>query len=175
MHWHFPRWSDSALRKDEILKRGWQWVWVLACLSCAGELKDPGRFKFLYDDDGGTQANKDSGADDKDAAAMPAMTPSCVVTLFSKTCGQAGCHAKGSTQVDLASPDVASRLVDKPSSNSLLCKGRTLISTQGSDSLLIDKLSDDPPCGSTMPVGGTLSDKDRTCLTDWVSSLADMN
>lgn len=175
MHWHFPRWSDSALRKDEILKRGWQWVWVLLFVSCAGELKDPGRFKFLYDDDGGTQPTKDAGADEQDAAPMVAAAPSCVTTVFSKTCGDVGCHNKGSTQVDLVSPGVAERLVDKSHATSLLCKNKTLISSKGSDSLLIDKLSDDPPCGSPMPVGKTLSDTDRTCLTDWVSSLADMN
>jgi hypothetical protein len=36
-----------------ILKRGWQVVWVLIGVGCAGELRDPGRFSFLYDSDGG--------------------------------------------------------------------------------------------------------------------------
>ena len=151
------------------MKRGLQWLGMLACLSCAGDLKDPGRFGFLNDaDDGGLPTGMDSGTQPMTAA------PSCAVNLFSKTCGLAGCHSTGAPQVDLVSANVASRLVDKPSSNNLECKGRTLVSTSG-DSLLIDKLSDDPPCGSPMPVGGTLSDKDRTCLTTWVSSLANQN
>ena len=174
--WHFLRWSDSAFGKAETLKRGLQWLWVLACLSCAGELKDPGRFGFLYDDnDSGTKLKPevDSGTE---PMPMPMTTvPSCVTSIFKKPCGSSGCHDSSSAVLDLISPNVASRLVNKPSSNTQLCKGRTLISTSG-DSLLIDKISDDPPCGSPMPLSGTpLTDDQRTCLTDWVSSLANQN
>jgi len=167
------------------LKRGWQVVWVLLWAGCAGELRDPGRFAFLYDNDGGLAAdsgtssgNKDAGGSgDKDAAmtAPPAVAPMCVTALFKMKCGSIGCHASGGTQVDLVSANVATRLVGKPSSSQLLCKGKTLVSATGGASLLIDKIKDPPPCGSLMPVTGSLTDPERTCLTDWVSSLADSN
>jgi hypothetical protein len=165
-----------------ILKRGWQVVWVLLCLGCAGDLRDPGRFAFLYDTDGGASGsggssgsgNKDAGSGKDASSSMPpAAAPACVTALFKKTCGSIGCHAAGGTQVDLVSANVERRLVDKPSSTLLPCKGRTLVAADGSDSLLIDKITDPPPCGSPMPVTGSLSDDDRSCLTNWVSSLAD--
>jgi hypothetical protein len=186
--WHFPRWSDSALGtwKNMILKRGWQAVGVFALwMGCAGDLKEPGRFAFLYDKDGGAADSGTSsgsmdagGSSSMDAATTttpPAAAPMCVTALFMQKCGSLGCHAKGGTQVDLVSANVADRLVGKPSSSSLLCKGRTLVSASGGASLLIDKITDPPPCGSLMPVTGSLTAADRTCLTGWVSSLADSN
>jgi hypothetical protein len=182
--WHLPRWSDSALRKDKILKRGWQVVWVLIAVGCAGELREPGRFAFLYDNDGGrTDTGGSSGSKDAggppgmDASIMtpPAAPPMCVTALFKMKCGTIGCHASGGSQVDLISANVATRLVGKSSSTALPCKGRTLVDSSGGDSLLIDKIMDPPPCGSLMPVTGSLTDDDRSCLTGWVSSLADSN
>lgn len=156
-------------------------VWVLLWAGCAGDLRDPGRFAFLYDNDGGVVADsgtKDAGGSgDKDASMTkpPAAPPMCVTALFKMKCGSIGCHAQGGTQVDLVSANVATRLVGKPSSSQLLCKGKTLVSATGGDSLLIDKITDPPPCGSLMPVGTSLTTAERSCLTDWVSSLADSN
>jgi hypothetical protein len=168
-----------------ILKRGWQVIWVLMWVGCAGDLRDPGRFSFLYDQDGGrTDAGSSSGTKDAgepggaDASMMtpPAAPPMCVTALFKMKCGNIGCHAAGGTQVDLVSANVAARLVGKSSSTRLPCKGRTLVDSTGGDSLLIDKIMDPPPCGELMPLGGTkLPDADRSCLTGWVSSLANSN
>jgi len=161
-----------------ILTRVWQVVWVLLCVGCAGDLRDPGRFAFLYDTDGGASGSggssgtKDAGGQMDASSAPPAAAPACVVSLFKMKCGSIGCHASGGTQVDLVSANVERRLVGKPSSNMLVCKGRTLVATDG-DSLLIDKITDPPPCGSPMPVTGSISDDERSCLTNWVSSLAD--
>ncbi|HET6332248.1 MAG TPA: hypothetical protein VFG30_03510 [Polyangiales bacterium] len=179
-----------------ILKRGWQVVWVLLSVGCAGELRDPGRFAFLYDNDGGvtdsgSSGTKDAGGSgsggrsgsgggggggaDASMTTPPAAPPMCVTALFKMKCGTIGCHASGGTQVDLVSPNVATRLVGKPSSSQLLCKNKTLVSATGGDSLLIDKITDPPPCGGLMPVTGSLTDTERSCLTDWVSSLGDSN
>jgi hypothetical protein len=174
-----------------ILKRGWQVVWVLLSVGCAGELRDPGRFAFLYDNDGGVADSGSAGAKDAggsgkggsggsgsgmDASTTPpAAPPMCVTALFKMKCGSIGCHAPGGTQVDLVSANVATRLVGKPSSSQLLCKNKTLVSATGGDSLLTDKIMDPPPCGSLMPVTGSLTDTERSCLTDWVSSLGDSN
>jgi hypothetical protein len=165
-----------------ILKRGWQVVWVLIGVGCAGELRDPGRFSYLYDNDGGRNDSgsspgaKDAGgtpAMDASMTTPPAVPPMCVTTLFKMKCGSIGCHAMGGTQVDLVSPNVSTRLVGKPSSAALPCKGKTLVDSAGGDSLLLDKITDPPPCGSLMPVTGSLTTDERTCLTGWVTSLAD--
>lgn len=167
-----------------ILKRGWQVVWVLIWVGCAGDLRDPGRFSFLYDNDGGvtdsgsSSGTKDAGEPGGQDASMttpPAEALMCVTTLFKMKCGSLGCHASGGTQVDLVSANVATRLVGKPSATTLPCKGRTLVDSAGGDSLLIDKITDPPPCGSLMPVTGSLTADERSCLTGWVSSLADSN
>ena len=162
-----------------ILKRVWQVVGVLLWFGgCAGDLRDPGRFAFLYDTDGGASGSGgssgtlDAGSMTAGSTATPDPAPACVVAVFKAKCGSIGCHSSGGTQVDLVSANVERRLVDKPSSSTLLCKGRTLVATDG-DSLLIDKITDPPPCGSPMPVTGSLTSDERSCLTDWVSSLAD--
>jgi hypothetical protein len=170
-----------------ILKRGWQAVWVVALwvVGCAGDLKDPGRFAYLYDKDGGmadsgtsSGANDAGGGSGKDASTTttpPAAAPACVTALFKMKCGSIGCHASGGVQVDLVSANVEKRLVGQSNAKSLECKGKVLVSATGGDSLLIDKITDPPPCGSLMPVTGSLSDADRSCLTSWVSSVADSN
>jgi hypothetical protein len=166
------------------LKRGLQVVWVLVWVGCAGDLRDPGRFSYLYDNDGGRTDSgspsgvKDAGGTSSMDASMttpPAAPPMCVTKLFMMKCGSLGCHAMGGTQVDLVSPNVATRLVGKSSSTSLPCKGMTLVDSSGGKSLLISKITDPPPCGSLMPVTGSLTTDERSCLTGWVSSLADSN
>ena len=153
-----------------ILKRGLQVVLVLTCLSCAGELEDPGRFGFLFDaDDAGPTIPNERDA--STSAPQPSAPPVCVTTLLNKSCGLAGCHNATAPQIDLASPNVQSRLVDKKSTSDL-CEDRTFITTDGSPSLLIQKIMDSPPCGLKMPVGPALTTAETTCLTDWVDSLS---
>jgi hypothetical protein len=145
-------------------------------------LDDPGRFAFLYD--GGTNSSgvgssgnggsSGANAGASGAMAIPDPAPMCVTALFKKTCGQAGCHAAGSPQVDLVSANVERRLVGKGATGTA-CKGKTLVAADGGDSLLMDKLSSSPPCGSPMPIVGSVTDDERTCLMDWVSSVSDSN
>jgi hypothetical protein len=175
---------------------------LLACVlgACAGDLRHPERFngalkKYLGEDgqqppasngDAGSVADDtSSGSADSDGgatsdegggtnAALPDTTPpDCALEVFAKNCALAGCHTKGSkAQVDLGTDGVGDRLVDQQST-SKTCGGRTFIATDGGDSLLVDKLSaDPPPCGSKMPIGSKLSDADMKCLTDWVGSLS---
>jgi hypothetical protein len=169
-----------------MLKRGWQVVWVFACLGCGGDLRDPGRFAGLFEDDGGlTTGNDAGGTSTRDAAskdtgttapiAMPIdPAPTCVVDVLKK-CDSVACHGQGATMVNLVAAGVEKRLVDQPSSNASVaaCKGRTLVATDGSESLLLDKLSGTPPCGAAMPIGFELEDDEVECLTDWVESLND--
>jgi hypothetical protein len=134
---------------------------VICCCSCAGKLRDPERFEFLLD------ASVDAGA--KGA-------PACATMLFRAKCNQSICHAAGAPQVDLVSDGVEGRLVDQPSSDHGMCKGMTLISTDGSPSLLLLKVGNSPPCGSKMPLTGAALTSDETkCLTNWVADLSGMH
>lgn len=94
----------------------------------------------------------------------------CVQTVLKDKCALSGCHAMGSMQIDLGSPGVEDRLIGK-SHTTGLCANKTLITTDGSPSLLIQKLMDAPPCGSKMPLGGMLPASDLACFTDWVSAV----
>lgn len=144
-------------------------------MGCAGDLDDPGRFGFLFDDneDAGTSTNTDAAVPGNRDASTPAPSapPACVTTLFNKSCALAGCHAANAEQVDLGSPGLQTRLVDKKSTSDE-CGDRTFIASDGSPSLLIQKIMDSPPCGLKMPIGPALTTAETKCLTDWVDSLA---
>lgn len=170
-----------------MLKPGWQVVLVFTWLGCGGELRDPGRFAGIFADDGGTSSPNDlGGSSTRDAASSNAggggtkpakpiePAPSCVVEVLKK-CDTAACHGQGATVVNLVAAGVEKRLVDQPSSTASLarCEGRTLVATDGSDSLLLEKLTASPSCGSPMPIGFELENDEIECLTDWVESLND--
>lgn len=141
--------------------------------ACAGKLEDPDRFDQVlaqYVDSGAGSFIRDPGpalAQDAGGGDAP---PPCVTELFRETCGVAGCHDEASTALDLVSPGVTGRLVDQSSATEL-CEGRVFIDSSGAASLLIDKLQPSPPCGSRMPLVGTLSAAQRSCLKDWVGVL----
>lgn len=105
------------------------------------------------------------------APNTPPAPPACVVSVFESRCAGLECHGPGAPEVDLISPGVSARLVDQPSSPSLFCANRTFVATDGSSSLLLDKLRDAPPCGSRMPLKGNLGAQQVECLVQWVASL----
>jgi hypothetical protein len=152
------------------VRGGWAWGWLLLwCWSCAGDLKDPDRFDFVVHLDASVSADAGSMSDQPDAAL-----PDCIQTLFSKTCGVVGCHSAGTPQIDLVSDGLIDRVVDqlapdKPPTSK--CEGKTLVSSDGSASLLVDKLKSSPPCGSPMPFGVPATSDQVKCVTDWVTSL----
>jgi hypothetical protein len=140
---------------------------------CAGKLDNPQRFSSAVKNYTEGVGVAGSAAPSAPAAFMGdprTEAPPCVLQLFKTTCALAGCHAKGSAQIDLASDNVADRLVDQ-TSNSDLCSGRTYVASDGTASLLLDKLSDKPPCGARMPAAGMLSAEDEQCLSSWVRSV----
>lgn len=145
------------------MRRGWAWAWLsLCCWSCAGDLKDPDRFDFLI--------HRDAGVID---AGPDASIPDCIETLFSHTCGVPGCHAAGGPRIDLVSDGLVDRLVDQlaPDTMGSMCQGKTLVSSDGAASLLVNKLKSPAPCGSQMPIGPPLASDQVKCVTDWVTSL----
>jgi hypothetical protein len=144
--------------------RGLSLIVVCFGASCAGDLEHPENFSFLRSDAG---ASGDAGAMN---AAPP---PACVTELFDASCGSSACHGKGTTVLDLESPGVANRLVNHATNPDSVCKDRTLVATDGTQSLLLQKLTSAmPPCGSQMPFGGGMaSDDEIACVRDWITSL----
>jgi len=105
------------------------------------------------------------------APGSDAMPFACVDALFKKAC--ISCHSgDNNPQLDLDGERVEERLVGQASSQSGSCGGRTLVSTDGSPSLLLQKLSAAPPCGARMPVGPMLTNAEIECVTRWVDSVS---
>jgi hypothetical protein len=146
------------------------------CCSCAGDLKDPERFDFLVNGGSGGSAQdagvsgRSGGGGSAGASTSSRTPPACVQTLLKNKCALAGCHATNTPQMDFASPGVEDRLIGK-SPSSGVCQDKILITTDGSPSLLTQKLMDAPPCGTKMPLGGMLPASDVSCVTDWVNAV----
>jgi hypothetical protein len=152
----FVSWG-RRLAKGRCVLRGLPCLAILLCCSsCAGKLRDRERFEFLLD-----------------ASLKIVPAPDCATALFKSKCNESICHGPGAPQVDLVSDGVAERLIDQPSSDKGMCKGKTLISTsEASSSLLLQKIGDSPPCGSKMPLnGGSLTSAESMCLQGWVAEV----
>ena len=134
------------------MRAGWRCLLVIVGYwGCAGDLENPERFGFLLD----------SGS------TIPQLDK-CAVDLFAAKCTT--CHGKESQQIDLISAGVEARLLDQISETTQ-CKDFVLVDTAGGDSLLVDKLKADPPCGLRMPLGDALSDTEVACVEGWVKKV----
>ena len=147
------------------------------CCSCAGDLKDPERFGFLINggtggsaDDGGA-SNKGGSGGSGGSSSSSRTPPACVQTIFKNKCAMAGCHAANTMQTDLASSGVEDRLIGKKPTQGV-CASKVLITTDGSTSLLLEKLMDSPSCGTKMPLGGSLPASGLSCVMDWVNAVS---
>lgn len=115
-------------------------------LACPGRIEDPDRFR-----------------------ACPIDVEE---EVFRQTCGTSGCHVAGAAAVaglDLSSPGVAARLVNKPST----CSGRVFLSGPDQGYFLEKMTLAQPACGSRMPVSGTLTDEELRCVRLWAASAFD--
>ena len=114
--------------------------------ACAGQIEDPERF---------LECQIDVEAD-----------------IFRQTCATSGCHVSGidaAAGLDLASPGVASRLVNKPSS----CNGKLFLSGPEEGYLLEKVTQETPTCGTRMPATGSLTDEELRCIRLWAESAFD--
>jgi hypothetical protein len=91
--------------------------------------------------------------------------------LISAKCGNSGCHgapASGSG-LDLTSDNLAARLAGKMASSA--CASYLLIDGENpAQSALYLKVTKDA-CGSRMPLGGTLTDQEQSCILQWITQL----
>jgi hypothetical protein len=129
---------------------------LVVCTACAGTLDDSARFL--------TDAGPDSVTD----LATDGGCPDIPTQVFRPECAGAGCHSAASKQadLDLESPDVASRLVGVRAMGG----GLLVDPTHPAASVLYTKLTPTPPYGARMPLVGTLLDgATMTCVLDWIS------
>jgi len=141
---------------------------ALVAAGCAGTLADPAAFNPSASDlaDGGAGVT-DAGASDASPANNCPDTP----TFLAQSCGTAGCHdsTTKAEALDLASPDVASRLVGV-----LAVEGNGLLidPVSPSASIVYRKLLATPPFGARMPSAAGLDDATIQCVLTWVTAEA---
>lgn len=154
------------------------WLLVLALLGgCPGELKDPDRFGVAPrpdagtgTDSGGQDASADTGGGDDGGTVECGDTFTDVVQV--KCGGSSACHGSGTaTGFDVDATDLATSLVGVESAR---CTGEFFVdSNDVSNSFILKVLQPGAPCGVLqMPVGGTLTADELTCVGQWLESLA---
>jgi hypothetical protein len=137
------------------------WTGVVATLGgCAGSLNDAAEF------DADSRSSVDGGE------GTPACAADVPTTIFQRTCGVSGCHTAAfpAQGLDLASPGVASRLVDVPETE-VPALGLLLVdSAKPQSSVILTKLQTATvPYGAVMPFGGTpLSPQEVACVAAWI-------
>jgi hypothetical protein len=92
--------------------------------------------------------------------------------ILAANCGSSGCHGAGSNLGTFAaSEEDAREYIGQPGG---VCSSQgSIIDTEDpASSLMVTKLSDDPPCAQPMPLGGQpLPQADIDCIEDWISGL----
>lgn len=133
---------------------------LLTCglFACAGTLEDPDRFR----DAGGADLALGEGG-------TLAACPPVETGILHARCATAGCHAAtgAAAGLDLASPDVLSRLARKPASGGA---GILVVPGDPAASVLYTKLTSAATFGSRMPLGASLDDASVACVNAWISS-----
>ena len=118
-----------------------------------------------------------AGARPADASAAGAPLCDARTEVFPVLCATAICHEGTLNGLDLLAPGVDERVLDVPArGNHCASSGLRIVdSQQPARSLLLLKLSEQPPCGSPMPLGSGpagLTARQRACLDDYVAALA---
>jgi hypothetical protein len=110
-----------------------------------------------------------SGDPDEGGAGAPTCNGFAVLAA---NCGSSGCHGAGSNLGTFAASEEDAR--DYIGVAGTVCSGQgSIIDTDDpAASLLVTKVSDDPPCAQPMPLGGPpLAQSDIDCIEDWISGL----
>lgn len=134
------------------MRRAWHLLALLSfgLTACPGELEDPDRFLSTQ-------------------PSLCALGLTVETDLFPQKCGTLGCHGvqAPSANLDLVSPNVASRLIGTPGTG---CEGRALVVAAAPDqSALLDRIKGSPECGLRMPLGqDPLSAAEYDCVRRWI-------
>lgn len=157
----------------------------LGLTACPASLANPEDFadRSEFQETGG--AGSDAGTS-ASAGTASSGTPDCVLAIFkagSGTCSGSICHDQGMNSaggLDLASADVAARLVNQVAShadvgpNDVCPMGDKFIDTSNrGQSWLLKKLSASTvgTCGARMPDTGNLSSIQLSCLENWINDV----
>jgi hypothetical protein len=142
---------------------------LVGLAACAGTLGDAGEFSTAFPpDDSGTDAASPPEAGAVACGDVP-------TTILQATCGAVGCHNPTSPAegLDLASPGVASRLVNVPGTEDPALGLRLIDSVHPQQSIILTKLrTSTVPYGAQMPLEGTpLTDNQVSCVAAWIASV----
>lgn len=137
----------------------------LAIVGCAAELDRSQDYDWAYADSQGGSGNQGGGSN------VP-QDPPCLTKLMNDKCTL--CHFSGASadlgkELDLQSPNLGQRLVNKASK----CGDPPIVdpSNKSNSSLLLRVTGMAKGCaGSVMPPGGPLSGNDLKCVQDWINS-----
>jgi hypothetical protein len=138
-------------------------VIALVSSACPGSLEDPER--FIVRVCGG------EGQPICTSTTSTEATPPPLDTVFRPRCGFPGCHAPPvQGGLDLSAEEIEDRLVSVTSS-SALCAGRVyVVPGEPTMSLLYLKMTGEP-CGSKMPLGGSVSPSELSEVREWIEGL----
>jgi hypothetical protein len=125
---------------------------------------------------GGSGASGAAGAgmsSDGAAGAGPATgAPACDgFAVLEANCSSGGCHGAGSNLGNFAESESIARTFIGREGGVCVGQGSIIDTDDPPASVMLLKVSDDPPCGQPMPLGGTLDEADVACLEDWIGSL----
>jgi len=107
------------------------------------------------------------------ASTAPSSSACDGFAVLATNCGSSGCHGDGSNLENFAASETAARaFIGKPGTLACTGQGDVIDPDDPDGSLMIQKLSSDPPCGSSMPLGGsTLSKSEIECIRSWMGGL----
>ena len=145
---------------------------------CPGTLDDKARFLVdagsagtgSSDVDGGVDASSTDAGSEAGPGADAGPCADVVARIFVPSCGGTGCHGPVAPQqdLDLVSPGVAARVVGIAG---IGCASTLADPANPEASLIYQKLSPVPPCGSPMPLARpALSDEDAACVLAWIAA-----
>jgi hypothetical protein len=152
------------------------WYALLAALcllpGCPGKLDDKQGFLAYAAEHGDAGAGPDvmSQAGTAGTSAGSGACGDVPTRIFIPSCAGNGCHSSVAPQqgLDLASPDVASRVVGV---SGKMCLVTLADPTNPEGSLLYQKLAVKPPCGAQMPLARpALSAADAACVLAWIAA-----
>ena len=144
-----------------------------AVVGCPGTLENPSQYSEpVTDGSGGSAGAAGSAGTGGGTAQCNIPIADVPEQLIRMKCATSSCHdaSNPAGELDMISPDVASRLVDQPSSQ---CPAEVLVDRDTPDnSLLLDKVTSTlPRCGDRMPLGGSLPAEEIACVRDWIDVL----
>lgn len=145
---------------------------LASIVACAGDLDSPERFDEPITEKP-TASTSSNDASTSSSSTTDSGSSSCgdvPSTIFIPKCADNGCHNASvrMAELDLASPDLRSRLVGKSAVGGA---GLLVSPTEPEKSVLYTKLDPVPPFGGVMP--STPLDKTTiACVLEWVVSIS---